>query len=109
VCGEDISSVKVSNFKPAPTNKGFSRIPPFLMESAKKLIAIRPTVDVGKCKLCGECVKICPPEAMKVRNRKINIDRNKCINCFCCQEICPHKAIEIKRPLIGRIIASILK
>ncbi|MBL8025109.1 MAG: DUF362 domain-containing protein [Fibrobacteres bacterium] len=108
VVGLSIDEVKVSNFKPAESGKGFSRIPPWILEFFRKLVAMRPIVDRNKCRLCNKCVEICPPTAMKKSDR-IEINRDTCINCFCCQEICPFKAIEVKRPLFGRIAAKILK
>jgi uncharacterized protein (DUF362 family)/Pyruvate/2-oxoacid:ferredoxin oxidoreductase delta subunit len=109
IVGCKIDEVAVSDFRPAEVGRGFSRIPSFLMKYAKSAVAVRPIVDKNKCKLCEECIKICPPVAMKNKDRKIIINRDICIGCFCCHEICPHKAIEIKRPIIGRIAAKFLK
>jgi len=64
----------------------------------------------NKCKLCGECIKICPKNAITLTNKKTKIDYSKCIRCYCCQEICPNNAIAIREPnYLFRILTSILQ
>lgn len=48
-----------------------------------------------KCIGCGECVKICPKETIKLEKGKARICYNKCIRCFCCHEVCPEDAIKL--------------
>jgi uncharacterized protein (DUF362 family)/NAD-dependent dihydropyrimidine dehydrogenase PreA subunit len=50
------------------------------------------------CKKCYNCVKVCPPKAMQVRQKKASpaVDQDICILCYCCVEICPENALEVK-------------
>jgi len=56
------------------------------------------------CRLCGNCVKICParPKALEIRDNRIVFSRSCCIQCYCCHEMCPHKAISLSRPMLMR-------
>jgi Pyruvate/2-oxoacid:ferredoxin oxidoreductase delta subunit len=55
-------------------------------------------VNNKACKKCYNCVKVCPPKAMKVLQKKDFpwVDQDTCIQCYCCVEICPECAIEVK-------------
>jgi iron only hydrogenase large subunit-like protein len=45
------------------------------------------------CTGCTSCVKVCPTEAIRVRNGKAEIDANRCVDCGNCVTICPFHAI----------------
>ncbi|MEO0117829.1 MAG: DUF362 domain-containing protein [candidate division WOR-3 bacterium] len=55
----------------------------------------RIKIDKDLCKLCLECVKICPNKALKLEDKKIKYNKSLCISCFCCYEACPYSAIKI--------------
>jgi len=50
------------------------------------------TLDKDKCLGCTNCIKRCPTEAIRVRDRKAVITANRCIDCGECIRICPHNA-----------------
>jgi uncharacterized protein (DUF362 family) len=50
-------------------------------------------VPTEKCTACGQCVEICPKQAIHIREHHASVDYSKCIACYCCHEICPYKAI----------------
>ena len=50
------------------------------------------TLDKDKCLGCTNCIKRCPTEAIRVRDRKAVITANRCIDCGVCIRICPHNA-----------------
>jgi iron only hydrogenase large subunit-like protein len=50
------------------------------------------TLDLDKCKGCTNCIKVCPTEAIRVRNGKAHIISERCIDCGECIRVCPHKA-----------------
>ncbi|MEG2597000.1 MAG: [Fe-Fe] hydrogenase large subunit C-terminal domain-containing protein [Oscillospiraceae bacterium] len=50
------------------------------------------TLDKDKCKGCINCIKRCPTEAIRVRNKKAYIITERCIDCGECIRICPHHA-----------------
>ncbi len=62
----------------------------------------KPPKITEKCTKCGECLKICPANA--IANYKILED--KCVKCLGCYEVCPHGAVEASPWLIGRDIAE---
>jgi len=63
----------------------------------------KPVVDNDKCKLCGECWKICPAKVISHNTRGIEFDYDGCIRCYCCLEVCLHGAIRAREPFLGRI------
>ncbi|MFW5780139.1 MAG: [Fe-Fe] hydrogenase large subunit C-terminal domain-containing protein [Bacillota bacterium] len=58
--------------------------------SEKRLRTV--TLDEEKCKGCVACMKRCPTEAIRVRDKKAKIHFDKCISCGECVRICPHHA-----------------
>ncbi len=49
-------------------------------------------LDAEKCLGCTNCVKRCPTEAIRVRNKKAYIISDRCIDCGECIRVCPHHA-----------------
>ncbi len=45
------------------------------------------------CTGCTACVRVCPTEAIRVRDRKAQIDPNRCVDCGKCVEACEFHAI----------------
>ena len=52
-------------------------------------------IPTEKCTACGQCVEICPKEAIQIRDKRAMIDYKRCIACYCCHEICPYEAIKL--------------
>lgn len=50
------------------------------------------TLDKEKCMGCINCIKRCPTEAIRVRNKKAEIIAERCIDCGQCIFVCPHHA-----------------
>ncbi len=50
------------------------------------------TLDREKCMGCINCIKRCPTEAIRVRNKKAHIITERCIDCGECIRVCPHHA-----------------
>ena len=55
-----------------------------------------PAVDTAKCVGCGECVRYCPANAIRVAEKKAKVDAATCIRCGECTVTCPHGAIAIR-------------
>jgi Fe-S-cluster-containing hydrogenase component 2 len=55
---------------------------------------LKATVDKEKCIGCGQCVDICPVEAIKVDN-DIAVVSDECIECGACADECPTEAISL--------------
>ena len=68
---------------------------PHFFKKIEARLAPRPVFRESKCIRCGECVKICPAEALRI-DGMVKIDYEKCIRCFCCHEVCPEDAIAVK-------------
>ena len=49
----------------------------------------------AKCIGCGECVKACPSNALKLTDEGVIADYDACNLCGACTEICPSKALEM--------------
>lgn len=45
------------------------------------------------CTGCTACVRVCPTEAIRVRNRKADIDPYRCVDCGNCVSVCEFHAI----------------
>lgn len=45
------------------------------------------------CTKCGNCIPVCPTEAISEGETKCNIDTDKCVDCGVCVEECPVDAI----------------
>ena len=52
-----------------------------------------PFVNQNKCTNCGACVKVCPVEAISIKEGKAVVDQEKCIHCGKCLNVCPQDAI----------------
>ena len=42
----------------------------------------------NKCINCLECIKVCEPKALFVKNGKVQFDTSKCSQCLACSEVC---------------------
>jgi uncharacterized protein (DUF362 family)/NAD-dependent dihydropyrimidine dehydrogenase PreA subunit len=69
---------------------------PGLQHFIDRSVAVSPVVDRDLCIGCGECVDICPGEALSMEGELPRVDLGKCIKCYCCQELCPQKAIQLQ-------------
>jgi ferredoxin len=56
---------------------------------------IRKT-DIGECNGCGNCVKICPVDAVTIDEEKSSVDKDWCIGCGLCVQKCPTGAAKLR-------------
>lgn len=68
-------------------------LPPILKNVMRDFVVSKPKLDPNLCISCGLCVKMCPPQSLKLVNGKPVFDLPNCIRCYCCQEHCPKGAI----------------
>ncbi|PLX79399.1 MAG: (4Fe-4S)-binding protein [Desulfuromonas sp.] len=95
--GTQLSQLKIENFRPSKTTDVNFGLPPFIKTRLKRSLTAYPRIDRAHCRLCNDCVRHCPPEAMRQENSAVIIDYDRCIRCFCCQELCSHKAVETEQ------------
>ena len=53
-------------------------------------------VDADKCTGCGNCVEVCPMEAIKLEDDIAVVDEEECIECGACVDECPEDAMELE-------------
>lgn len=51
--------------------------------------------DIKACILCGQCVKACPADALRVEKKEGQwiINRFKCVQCGSCTRVCPVQSL----------------
>jgi len=52
-------------------------------------------VGIEKCTGCGDCVEVCPVEAISLNDDKAVIDEDTCTECGLCVDECPNDAISL--------------
>ncbi|RME20678.1 MAG: DUF362 domain-containing protein, partial [Deltaproteobacteria bacterium] len=82
---------------PRSRSRGIRRIP-WLSDR----LVPTPRFDNGKCTSCGQCVKLCPVNALELRNKRVEFDSRRCVHCLCCQETCPEGAISARSGWLHR-------
>ena len=50
-------------------------------------------VDSPRCRACGECLALCPQDAISMRAGSAFIDETQCTGCEACVKACPEGAI----------------
>jgi|WetSurMetagenome_2_1015567.scaffolds.fasta_scaffold1198258_1 Fe-S-cluster-containing hydrogenase component 2 len=55
---------------------------------------MKATVDQEKCTGCGQCVDVCPIEAIGLDNGMAVVS-DECIECWACTDACPMEAISL--------------
>lgn len=50
-------------------------------------------VETNSCVGCGDCVKVCPVNAIQLIDGKAVIDADTCIQCEMCVQSCTYNAI----------------
>jgi ferredoxin len=104
VLGPPLASLHPRRFRPAPiTDVGFG-LPAPVRRTLQQALTARPEV-MTNCVRCGDCVRHCPPQAMTLDARGVQIDYRRCIRCFCCQELCPQGAVLTRQGVLLRLAA----
>jgi ferredoxin len=83
--------------------------PRFTHKFMRRHLTTRPASLKDVCKLCNECVRMCPAGALKRGRRELEFDYEKCIRCYCCLEVCPHGAMKKEVPILRRAVKPFLK
>jgi len=88
-------------------------LPPFFKKQLRNLVGSRPVLAAAECISCGRCVRVCPPQSLKMKEKnKKNVpvfNLNNCIRCYCCQEHCPKGAITTRPQLLSAFFSKLVK
>jgi len=57
--------------------------------------SLKPTIDVGKCTMCGTCIDHCPVSAISELSGRVFVNSNICIGCGECIAACKIDAVII--------------
>lgn len=80
------------------------KLPSAVSSLLNRLLRPRPVFDHSQCTGCGDCFRVCPPDAITMEEGLPEVKLEECIRCFCCQEMCDFNAVQIHRPLPGRLL-----
>lgn len=111
--GEDISQLRVPDFKFPPTIYEGTGLGDHLnwwqrlLEPAfKDALTLKPRISREKCQACAACHGACPASAITLEKHEkkpyAEIDDDKCIRCYCCHEMCQEKAVYLHKSLLYR-------
>jgi heterodisulfide reductase subunit A len=64
-------------------------------------------VVVNLCDGCGECVKVCPVNAIRMEDGKAKIDPFQCVGCGACVPVCPREAIDFRNSTARQLVADL--
>jgi ferredoxin len=103
IVGKKVEEVSVAPFRlPARFDMQWN-LPGFVKKPLKNIFVPKPLIKGDRCKACGACAEVCPPQAISVIDKKIKIDYRHCIRCYCCQEVCPEGAVLLQEGWIFRL------
>lgn len=60
-------------------------------------------LDIEKCVGCAHCMRVCPTEAIRIRDGKATLDEQLCIDCGECIRACPINAYDVKHDNLDEI------
>lgn len=62
---------------------------------------LKIVVDSGLCRGSGECVRVCPEQAISLIDGTAVVDPLRCVSDGLCIPACPHQAIDYEDPYTG--------
>jgi ferredoxin len=107
--GISLSGVNLEDVRPrdfaVPANWKFALLPGVLGRLVANLVWVKPEVIPDDCVGCGECVAMCPADAIEMDGERAVIDHERCTSCLCCHEACVRGAIDARMSRLARLIA----
>ncbi len=65
-------------------------------ENRSKESNMPAVVDRSICAAHGECIEVCPSDAIKIENNVAVVEDDLCADCGVCEDVCPTEAITIE-------------
>jgi len=84
-----------------------SRVATFLHKGEVSIPPEVAYVDSEKCDSCGECIGICPVNAIGASGSQMKINPISCVGCGICVPRCPKQAIDLNHCNEAQILAQI--
>lgn len=53
-------------------------------------------VNAETCDGCGECVEVCPVDAIEVKDDVAVVNEDECSDCGACTDACPTESITVE-------------
>jgi uncharacterized protein (DUF362 family)/Pyruvate/2-oxoacid:ferredoxin oxidoreductase delta subunit len=103
ILGERIEDIGVTPFVLPRRFDVQWNLPGFIKRPLKNIFTPKPVVNRDLCKGCGACAEVCPPQAISLSDKKVEIDYHHCIRCYCCQEVCPEGAVHLQEGWVRRL------
>ncbi len=106
VAGTPVAEVAVPDFRlPASAQAATRRDGRgWLSQLATQALIPRPVPQRDRCTACRTCVRVCPRQAITIKDRLAVVDDERCIRCYCCHEMCPEAAIDLEFSRLGRLL-----
>jgi uncharacterized protein (DUF362 family)/Pyruvate/2-oxoacid:ferredoxin oxidoreductase delta subunit len=73
----------------------------------RRYVIQRPMPGDSPCRLCGECWRHCPAQAIAPHEKEVSFDYERCIRCYCCVEMCPHGVLKSVETRPGRVVRQL--
>jgi len=103
VLGGQLEDVKVTPFRLPRRFDVQWNLPGFIRRPLKNIFTPKPIINRDLCKACGACAEVCPPQAISLSDKRVEIDYRQCIRCYCCQEVCPEGAVRLQEGWVRRL------
>jgi uncharacterized protein (DUF362 family)/Pyruvate/2-oxoacid:ferredoxin oxidoreductase delta subunit len=103
VLGDRMDDFRLDEFRLPGENLFSERMPALVTGRLSRFVTETPKPLRDLCVACGTCAKVCPRQAITIREGLARVDTRKCIRCFCCDELCEHGAVGVRRPLLLRL------
>lgn len=97
ICKEEVRIVGDIYERAIPSFKRIPFYPETIRKRFMEMVLGKPVINNQKCQKCGLCCKICPGEAITMKDEYPEIITRNCVNCYCCTELCPAGAIEFTK------------
>ena len=101
--GDTIEAPVVPAFA-LPDSAAIMPLPGFLNNLIRRRLVSKPRQKTTDCVQCGQCIDICPADAIRFKGSRLLFDYSRCIRCYCCQEVCPRDAIGFQRGFLVRFL-----